>query len=89
MKAGIESLGFNTLNSQTPIVPIFVGDDESTFGFWRALYDNGVYTNPVVTPGVPEGQGLVRTSYMATHTDEQLDRVLEVCESVGRSFGLI
>jgi 8-amino-7-oxononanoate synthase len=89
MKAGLQSLGFDTLSSQTPIIPILVGDDESTFGFWRALYDNGVYTNPVVAPGVPEGQGLVRTSYMATHTEEQLDRVLEVCKSVGRSFGLI
>jgi 8-amino-7-oxononanoate synthase len=60
-----------------------------TFKFWRALFDGGVFTNPVVPPAVPEGDGRIRTSYMATHTDDQLDFVLEVMERVGKEFGLI
>jgi len=70
-------------------VPILVGDMHRTFKFWRALFDAGLFTNPVVPPAVPEGDGRIRTSYMATHTDEQLDFVLEVMERVGKEFGLI
>lgn len=49
-----------------------------TFGFWKLLFDEGVFTNPVIPPAVPEGECLIRTSYMATHTDRELDMVLEV-----------
>jgi 7-keto-8-aminopelargonate synthetase-like enzyme len=59
------------------------------FVFWKALFDNGVFTNPVVSPAVPPGRALIRTSYTATHTDEQLDRVLDVMAKVGREKGLI
>jgi 8-amino-7-oxononanoate synthase len=89
MKAGFETLGFDTLNSPTPVIPILAGDDMTTFRFWRALLDAGVYTNPVIPPAVPPERGLIRTSYMATHTEEQLDRVLEVFEKVGKSLGII
>lgn len=89
MKAGYASLGFNTLNSQTPIIPLVSGDDITTFQFWRGLHENGVYTNPVVTPAVPQGQCLIRTSLMATHTTAQLDRVLEVVEKVGKDLKII
>jgi 7-keto-8-aminopelargonate synthetase-like enzyme len=53
------------------------------------LFDNGVFTNPVISPAVPPGRGLIRTSYTATHTEEQLDKVLEVMERVSRKRGLI
>ncbi|MHC4473618.1 MAG: aminotransferase class I/II-fold pyridoxal phosphate-dependent enzyme [Planctomycetota bacterium] len=89
MKSGFDSLGFDTLNSQTPVIPIVVGDDMTTFSFWKALYDAGIYTNAVIPPAVPQDHGLIRTSYMANHTEDHLDRVLEVFESVGRSFGII
>jgi 8-amino-7-oxononanoate synthase len=89
MKAGYQQLGFNTGNSQTPIIPIIIGEDEKTFYFWKALYENGVLCNPVVSPGVPPGMALLRTSYMATHTDEELDKVLEIFEKVGRQIGII
>jgi 7-keto-8-aminopelargonate synthetase-like enzyme len=89
MKAGFDRLGFDTLNSRTPVIPIRAGDDLTTFAIWQALYDNGIYANPVVAPAVPPDQGLIRTSYMSTHEDEHLDRVLEVFEKVGKSFGLI
>ena len=56
---------------------------------WKLLFDAGVFVNPVLSPGVPAGHELLRTSYMATHTDEQLDRVLEVFEKVGKQVGLI
>jgi len=89
MKDGLEGLGFDTLRSETPVIPVFVGDDMSTFAVWRALHEEGIYTNPVVTPAVQPGQGLIRTSYMSIHEDHHLDRVLEAFEKVGRRFGLI
>ena len=89
MREGYRELGFNVGNSQTPIIPIIIGDDTKTFMAWRALYEAGVYTNPVISPAVPPELSLLRTSYIATHTDEQLDRVLGIFAEVGRSLGLI
>jgi 8-amino-7-oxononanoate synthase len=89
MRAGYQSLGFSTGNSQTPIIPILIGDEFKTFAFWRALFEAGIYVNPVVPPAVPPNLSLLRTSYMATHTDEQLDRVLETFALVGKQLDLI
>lgn len=89
MRRSFQELGFNTGNSQTPIIPIIIGEDEKTFAFWKALFENGVYANPVISPAVPPGMSLIRTSYMATHKDEELDRVLDVFEKVGKQFGVI
>ncbi|HID88451.1 MAG TPA: aminotransferase class I/II-fold pyridoxal phosphate-dependent enzyme [Anaerolineae bacterium] len=89
MRRGFRELGFDVGNSQTPIVPVIIGEDMTTFQFWRMLFDEGVYTNPIISPAVPEGQALLRTSYMATHTDEQLDFVLEAFAKVGRTLGVI
>jgi 8-amino-7-oxononanoate synthase len=89
MRKGFTELGFNIGNSQTPVIPIIVGDDLKTFIFWRALLDAGVYVNAIISPATPPGRQLLRTSYMATHTDEQLERVLAVFEDVGRELGFI
>jgi len=89
MKEGYTQLGFNTGNSQTPIIPIIIGDDEKTFGFWKLLYENGIFVNPVVSPAVPPGMALLRTSYMATHKDDELDKVLEIFGKLGKKFGVI
>jgi len=89
MRQGYQSMGFSTGASETPIVPIFIGDDMKTFAFWRALFDAGIYVNPVIPPAVPPNQSLLRTSYMATHTDSQLDRVLDTFEKVGKQLDLI
>jgi 8-amino-7-oxononanoate synthase len=89
MRSEFRRLGFNVGASETPIIPIIIGDNTATFQAWRSLYDAGVYTNPVISPAVPPELSLLRTSYMATHTDEQLGRVLEAFEKVGRSLGLI
>ena len=59
------------------------------FVFWKALFDNGIFANTAISPAVPPGQALIRTSYTATHTTEQLDRVVEVMAKVGRERGLI
>jgi 8-amino-7-oxononanoate synthase len=89
MRERYRALGFNIGASQTPIIPIIIGDDQRTLLFWKALFDAGVYTNPVLSPGVPPGMQLLRTSYMATHTDAQLDRVLATFETVGKELGVI
>jgi 8-amino-7-oxononanoate synthase len=89
MRAGFTSLGYNIGDSQAPIIPVIIGDDFKTYQFWKALFDNGVFTNPVVSPAVPEKSSRLRTSYIATHTEEQLDFVLEVFDRVGREMGII
>jgi 7-keto-8-aminopelargonate synthetase-like enzyme len=89
MRGELKRLGFNIGNSVSPIIPIIIGDDMRTVFAWKLLFDNGVYVNAVVSPGVAEGQQLLRTSYMASHTDEQLDRALEIYERVGKQVGLI
>jgi 8-amino-7-oxononanoate synthase len=89
MRAGFKQLGFNTGASVTPVIPIIIGDDEKTFLTWRLLFENGVFVNPVISPAVSAGRQLLRTSYMATHTDEQIDRVLDIFEKVGKQVGLI
>lgn len=89
MRKSFRELGFNIGNSCSPIIPILIGDDMKTVFVWKMLFDNHVFVNPVLSPGVPEGQQLLRTSYMATHTDAQLDEVVEVFEKVGKQMDLI
>jgi len=89
MRDGFHSLGFDTGNSVTPVIPIIIGDDERTFMTWKLLFEAGVFVNPVISPATPPGRQLLRTSYMATHSDDQLDRVLEIFGRIGRQMGLI
>ncbi len=89
MKEGFDSLGFNTGASQTPIIPIIIGDDQKVFQMGMRLHEEGIFANSIVNPAVPNGRSLIRTSLMATHTDEQLDRVLEVFAKVGKELGII
>lgn len=89
MRQSFRQLGFNIGNSQSPIIPVIIGDHYGTMFAWKVLFENGVFVNPVVEPAVPPGMQLLRTSYMATHTDEQLERVLEIFEQVGKQLGMI
>lgn len=89
MRTKYKELGFKIGNSESPIIPIFVGDDRRVAFIWKALFEAGVYVNMVVSPAVPEGKQLLRTSYMAIHTDEQLAKVLGMFETVGKQVGLI
>ncbi len=89
MMKGFRDLGFNIGNTQTPIIPVIIGDDEGCLYFWKDLYEKGLYTNPVIAPAVPQGMALLRTSYMATHTREQLTRALAIFAESGRRLGII
>jgi 7-keto-8-aminopelargonate synthetase-like enzyme len=89
MRKRYKAMGFDIGHTETPIIPIIIHDYQKTLLFWRALFDAGVYTNPVVPPAVPPNMSLLRTSYMATHTDEQLERVLGIFEKVGKELKVI
>jgi 8-amino-7-oxononanoate synthase len=83
MRTGLRKLGFNVWASQTPIIPVVIGEMMNCFQFAKDLFEAGVYVNAVIPPAVPLGQSMVRTSYMATHTNEQLDKILEAFYTVG------
>ena len=89
MREGFQAMGYDTGTSNTPIIPVVIGEDIKTFYFWKTLFENGIFSNPVVTPAVPPGQSLIRTSYMATHTEQELDQVLEIFGRVGKELEII
>ncbi len=89
MRKELRNMGFNVWNSETPIIPVVIGEMFDCFQFWKDLFEEGVYVNAVVPPAVPQGQSLVRSSYMATHTDDQLNQILEAFRKVGINNGII
>ncbi|MFO7156154.1 MAG: pyridoxal phosphate-dependent aminotransferase family protein [Pseudomonadota bacterium] len=89
MRNAFRLLGYDTGVSDGPVVPVLIGDQVKCFRFWKALYENGVFANPVIPPAVEPGNALMRTSYMSIHTDEQLNRVIEQFELLGKKFKII
>lgn len=89
MRKGLKGLGFNVTEGRTPIVPVILGDDMLTFKFWRKLFDAGVFVNAFVSPGVPPNLAMLRTSYMATHEDKHLNKIIEVFGDIGREMNII
>lgn len=89
MKSGFLAMGYNTGATETPIIPVFIGNDELTFMLWKMLRENGIFTNPVIYPAVPKEKSLIRTSYSATHSDEELETVLESFQRCGKQLGII
>jgi 8-amino-7-oxononanoate synthase len=89
MLKGFKELGFNTGTSETPIIPIIIGDRIKTFQMCGLLQDYGIFVNPTISPAVPPGREMLRTSYMATHTEEQLDKILDAFGRAGRQLGVI
>jgi len=89
MRMEFQAMGFDTGESETPIVPLLIGDDIKTFTFWTALFEAGIYTNAVISPAVPPDRALLRTSYMASHTDNDLDQVLETVKKIAKQMGII
>ena len=89
MRTNLKAKGFNVIEGRTAIVPVIVGNDEIAFKMWRLLYDSGVFVNVFISPGVPEGRQMMRTSYMATHEKEHLDEILHLFEKAGKAVGLI
>ncbi len=86
---GMAALGFNTMGTQTPIVPVFIGEDEAALAFWKMLWEEGVFTTPAMSPAVPSGQSIIRTSVNANHSSEQIDKVLAAFGIVGKKLGII
>ncbi len=89
MAKRFSELGFDTGSTTTPIVPLIIGDNEKTFLFWKLLFERGVYVNPVVSPAVPPNRAMIRTSFMVTHTDAELNTILDIVGQSGRDLGLI
>lgn len=89
MRAGLKSLGYNVGHSNSPIIPVILGEDFRVALAWHALIEEGVYTNPVVPPATPPNGGLLRTSYTATHRREHLDRALQAFKVVGERLDFI
>ncbi len=89
MLEGLPKLGFDIGTSESPVIPLHIGDDMKTLYFWKELHHAGVFVNPVLPPGVPPARCLIRTSYMATHTEEELHRALEIFQKVGVETGVL
>jgi len=89
MLRGYKKIGYDTGMSETPIIPVLIKDTMKTYQMCKLLFENGVFVNSVISPAVPPGRELLRTSYMTTHTEEQLDKVLAAFEKVGRQVEVI
>jgi len=89
MKKGFKELGFRIIENETAIVPVIIGDDMKSFLFWKELYEDGVFVNVFISPGVPQGLQMMRTSYMATHEDEHLEKILDAFKKAGKKLGII
>jgi 8-amino-7-oxononanoate synthase len=89
LREGLAAAGFDIGPTQTPIVPIVVGDERKMVGFWNELLAKGVYTNAVIMPAVPRGASILRTSAMATHTEDQIKTAVELMGELGRRHGII
>ncbi|MEA3507161.1 MAG: pyridoxal phosphate-dependent aminotransferase family protein [Elusimicrobiota bacterium] len=89
LRSGFEKLGYDTGESVTPIIPLIIGENITAFKMWRALFDSGVFTTPVVSPAVPENRALIRVSVMATFEDEHIRKALGIFAQVGKELGII
>ncbi len=89
MRNGFQAMGYDTGPTETPVIPVIIGDDERAFVLWKMLRELGIFTNPVVYPAVPHDQALIRTSYSASHSDEELDIVLAGFEKCGKMLGVL
>ncbi len=89
MRKGFKEMGFRIIEAPTAIVPVIIGDDTKAFIFWRELFDAGVFVNAFVSPGVPPNMAMLRTSYMATHEDHHLNRILEIFGTIGKKLGIV
>lgn len=89
MRKEFKELGFNIVENHSAIVPVIIGDVEKSFIFWRKLFDSGVFVNVFIPPGVPPNMSMMRTSYMASHEDYHLEKILEIFKKVGKELAII
>jgi 8-amino-7-oxononanoate synthase len=88
MRTHLSQMGYRVGEHDSAVVPVIIGDTEKVLAMWRALFDAGVFVNAFIRPGVPPGMELLRTSFMATHEKQHLDRILETFRAVGKQFGV-
>ncbi len=89
MRAGLAKMGYRVSEHDSAVVPVIIGDTEKVLMMWKGLFEAGVFVNAFIRPGVPPGMEMLRTSYMATHEDHHLDKILEIFCSVGKKLGVI
>lgn len=89
IRDGLLAEGFNVIDGRTGIVPVIVGSDELAFKMWKMLYDEGIFVNAFISPGVPQGRQMMRTSYMATHEKQHLQQIIDAFKKVGKQVGLV
>ncbi|HTP78877.1 MAG TPA: pyridoxal phosphate-dependent aminotransferase family protein [Bacteroidota bacterium] len=89
MRAGFKAMGYNVGEHDSAVVPVIIGDTEKVLIMWKHLFEAGVFVNAFIRPGVPPGMEMLRTSYMATHEDEHLNKILDIFSTVGKKFGVI
>lgn len=89
MRDGFSELGYHIDPGISAIVPVVIGDVEKSFYLWKSLYDGGVFVNAFIPPGVPPNRSMMRTSYMATHEDVHLNKILDIFGRIGKEIGLI
>jgi len=85
----LREAGFTVVDGRTAIVPVIIGDDARSFQMWRKLYDAGVFVNVFISPGVPQGRQMMRTSYMSTHEDHHIDFIVDTFVKVGKELEII
>lgn len=89
VRTELTAAGFDVPDGRTAIVPVIVGDDALAFKMWKMLYEAGIFVNVFISPGVPQGRQMMRTSYMSTHEDEHLDYIIDTFKKIGKELGLI
>ncbi len=89
MRQGLKDMGYRIIEHDSAVVPVIIGDTEQVLYMWKMLFEAGVFVNAFIRPGVPPGLEMLRTSYMATHEDEHLDKILEVFSEIGKKVGAI
>lgn len=89
MREGLKAMGFRVGEHDSAVVPVIIGDTDTVLVMWKAMFEAGVFVNAFIRPGVPPGMEMLRTSYMATHEDEHLDKILNVFHDVGKKLGVI
>jgi 8-amino-7-oxononanoate synthase len=89
MRIGLRDIGFDIIQGKTAIVPVIIGDDQLAFKFWKLLFDSGVFVNVFISPVVPQGKQMMRTSYMSTHEDEHLEFIIDSFKKNGKKLDLI
>lgn len=88
-KDKISKLGYDIGNSETPITPVIIGDEALTGEFSKKLFENGLFVSPILFPTVPKGTARVRCMVTAGHSEEQLDKAVEIFEKVGKDMGIL